>query len=308
METIEIELTRIFIKVVQHGGFSKAANFLRIPKSTVSKAISRLEKETGTKLLLRTTRSQTLTPAGRVFYETCIEPIQILEDAQKSLYGQDTIVAGKIKITAPEDLGNHVISPEIGKICSQYPKLFFELDYSNQVVDMIKEGFDLAVRIGRLEENRLKVKVLGNLSLIPVATLEYIERTEKIRNPKDLEKHDCLSVSGTSMSQHWQLKRKKETIRVPVRVKVESNQMNSLLAIAMTGAGVALVPQFLCEAALKSHQLQRVLPEWVGVGMPVSLVSSVSTSSSARLKLVSDRIAAIVKTALHSQEQESSKI
>lgn len=134
METIGIELTRIFVKVIQHGSFSKAADSLKIPKSTVSKAISRLERETGTKLLLRTTRSQTLTASGRAFYETCLEPLQILEDAQKSLFGKDAIIAGKIRITAPEDLGTHVIAPIIGELSQSYDKLFFELLYLNKVV------------------------------------------------------------------------------------------------------------------------------------------------------------------------------
>src|SRR4051812_36061970 len=111
---MDLELTRYFVKVVQNGSFSRAADLLKLPKSTVSKAITRLEHDTGTKLLLRTTRSLTLTAAGRAFYDTCLGPVHILEDAQKSLYGQDSILSGTLKITAPEDLGAHVISPAVG--------------------------------------------------------------------------------------------------------------------------------------------------------------------------------------------------
>ncbi|MBL7686884.1 MAG: LysR family transcriptional regulator, partial [Bdellovibrionaceae bacterium] len=104
---MELDLVRSFVKVVQFGSFSKAAESLKVPKSTVSKAISRLESETGTTLLLRTTRSLTLTPAGRAFFDSSVGAIQALEDARKSLSAGDSIVSGVIKLTAPEDLGNH---------------------------------------------------------------------------------------------------------------------------------------------------------------------------------------------------------
>ena len=290
METIGIELTRIFIKVVQQGSFSKAAELLKIPKSTVSKAIARLERETGTKLLLRTTRSQTLTASGRAFYETCLEPLQILEDAQKSLFGQDAIVAGKIKITAPEDLGTHVVAPIIGELSQLHEKLSFELQYTNQLIDLVKDGFDFAIRIGTLKQSGLKAKRIGEVTLIPVAAPSYLEKRGKISSPQDLLKHDCLSISAGNLMQRWDLKNKSQTAKIMVNVKVESNQMTSLLQVAIAGGGVALVPSYLCKNELLQKKLVRVLPGWHSVGMPVSLVSPVSMASSARLKLVSDKV------------------
>ncbi|AZZ35508.1 LysR family transcriptional regulator [Bdellovibrio sp. qaytius] len=290
METIGIELTRIFVKVIQHGSFSKAADSLKIPKSTVSKAISKLERETGTKLLLRTTRSQTLTASGRAFYETCLEPLQVLEDAQKSLFGKDAIVAGKIKITAPEDLGTHVIAPIIGELSQNFDKLSFELYYTNEVVDLVRDGFDFAVRIGTLKQSGLKAKRIGEVTLIPVASPQYLEKRGKINSPQDLTKHDCLSISGLSVSHRWDLKNKQQTAKVLVSVKTESNQMTSLLQVALAGGGVALVPSYLVKELLQSKKLIRVLPGWSNEGFPVSLVSPVSMSSSARLKLVSEKI------------------
>lgn len=290
METIGIELTRIFIKVVQQGSFSKAAELLKIPKSTVSKAVARLERETETKLLLRTTRSQTLTASGRAFYETCLEPLQILEDAQKSLYGKDATIAGKIKITAPEDLGCHVIAPIIGELSHLHEKLSFELQYTNQVIDLVKDGFDFAVRIGSLRQSGLKAKRIGEVMLIPVATPSYLEKRGKITSPQDLLKHDCLSISAGNLMQRWDLKNKSQIAKIMVNIKVESNQMTSLLQVALAGGGVALVPSYLCKNELQQKKLVRVLPGWHSVGLPVSLVSPVSMAASARLKLVSDKI------------------
>lgn len=290
METIGIELTRIFVKVIQHGSFSKAADSLKIPKSTVSKAISRLERETGTKLLIRTTRSQTLTASGRAFYETCIEPLQILEDAQKSLFGKDSIIAGKIRITAPEDLGTHVIAPVIGELSQKFDKLSFELFYTNQLIDLVRDGFDFAVRIGTLKQSGLKARRIGEVTLIPVASSEYLEKHEKINSPQDLTKHDCLSISGLSVMHRWDLKNKQQSAKVFVNVKTESNQMTTLLQVALSGGGVALLPGYLARPYLHTKKLIRVLPGWSNEGFPVSLVSPASMSSTARLKLVSERI------------------
>lgn len=298
METIGIELSRIFIKVVQQGGFSKAAELLKIPKSTVSKAITRLEKETGTKLLLRTTRSQTLTASGRAFYETCLGPLQILEDAQRSLYGQDSMLAGKIKITAPEDLGTFIIAPIIGELADLHEKLSFELQYTNKIIDLIKDGFDFAVRIGQLNQSGLKARRIGEVTLIPVAAPSYLEKRQKISTPQDLVQHNCLSISAGNFTNRWNLKTQSQTAKIEIKVKVESNQMTSLLQLAISGGGIALIPSYLCKKELKNGKLVRVLPGWHSVSLPVSLVSPVSMVASARLKLVSERIFTAAQKAL----------
>lgn len=298
METIPIELTRIFVKVIQQGGFSKASKTLGIPKSTASKAVTRLEKMTGTKLLLRTTRSQTLTTAGRLFYESCLGPIQTLEDAQKSLFGQDSIVSGHIKLTAPEDIGYQVISPIIGKLSQKYPELTFELYFTNSLVDLITEGFDLAIRIGNLKESNLKVRRIGTLDLFPVASRSYIKKNEKIREPKDLKNHNCLLLPSDSSRHFWTLTNGKTNVKIPVSTRLISNQITSLLQVAAVGGGIALAPAFLCQDALKEKGLERVLPDWNVKGLPISLVSPLPTSSSARLKIVSDELHKAISSSL----------
>lgn len=298
MEIIEIELTRIFVKVVQQGSFTRAAEVLRTPKSTVSKAVTRLEKITGTKLLLRTTRSQTLTTAGRLFYETCLGPIQVLEDAQKSLHGLDSMTSGLIKITAPEDLGTYLIAPEIGKICKDYLDLNFDLQYSNKVIDLVKDGFDLAIRIGKLKESQLKVKRIGRLELILVASEEYLNSHSKIKSVSDLKEHNCLSISGLSMTKNWELVKDGKKSSVLIKARIESNQMSSLIQAAISGAGVVLAPSFICTPEIQKGRLKRVLNGWSNQGLPVSLVSPVSIAGTARLKIVSDQIFNAIKKKL----------
>ena len=299
METIGIELTRIFVKVIQQGSFSKASEILSIPKSTVSKSVSKLEKMTGTKLLIRTTRSQTLTAAGRLFYETCLEPIQILENAQRSLYGHDSIVSGHVKITSPEDIGSYIVSPSIGKLSRIHPDISFEMHFTNDIIDLVKDGFDLAVRIGNLPESNLKVRRIGNLDLILVAAKSYLKNKPQINEPKDLKEHMCLLLSESSLKHRWNLSNNKKNVSVNVETRVMSNQMTSLLQAAIAGGGIALAPSFLCQESIKNKGLERVLPDWKVKGIPISLVSPLSSESSARLKLVSDELHSAISKSLN---------
>jgi LysR family transcriptional regulator for bpeEF and oprC len=294
---MDIELTRIFVKIIQNGSFSKAAEILKVPKSTISKSLTRLEQETGTKLLLRTTRNLTLTAAGRLFYETCLGPIQTIEDAQRSLNGSDSILSGLIRITAPEDLGTEVIAPLIAELTKKHPLLNFELTYTDDRIDLIREGFDFAVRIGNLEASSLKAKRIGEITLIPISSPQYLKASEKIVDPKDLEKHQCLSLYGKA-SPKWKLKSKKGSFEVQVNPRIKSNQMTSLLKMVKARAGVALVPIFLCRQEIDQGKIIRILPEWLGPSLPVTLLSPVASTSSARHKLVGEALFNEIKKAL----------
>lgn len=287
---MDLELTRYFVKVVQNGSFSRAAEILKIPKSTVSKAISRLEKETGTKLLLRTTRSLTLTAAGRGFFDASLGAIQTLEDAQKSLYGQDSILSGNLKITAPEDLGSLLIAPAIAALSKRHRELNFELHYSDEVIDLIKDGFDLAVRIGHVNESTFKAKKVGAVVLIAVAAPSYLKNYSKIREPQDLSTHCCLSYSDQSYNSRWNLRSGSKSATVKVNSRITSNQMTSLLKTALAGSGVAMLPHWMCVAEISSGKLIHILPEWSGPSLPVSIVTPLAPSSSVRLKVTVDKL------------------
>lgn len=287
---MELELTRLFVKVIQQGSFTRAANILKIPKSTLSKNIRRLEDETGTKLIIRTTRSLTLTAAGRAFFESCVGPVQSLEDARKSLSGADSVMQGLVRITAPEDLGGYAVAPVVAELSRKNQGLQFELLYTDTIVDLVRDGFDLAVRIGRLPPSNFKVIKLGEVSLIPVAAKSYLSRFPKIAKPKDLSAHCALSFSESRLRDAWTLKRNGDTQTVKLNTRVSSNQMTSLLKMSVAGGGVALVPSYLAAEDLREGRLVRVLPDWAAPGMAVSLVSPLATTSSARLKITADHL------------------
>lgn len=285
---MDLDLIHIFVQVVKNGSFSKASELLRLPKSSVSKAVSRIERETGTKLLMRTTRSQTLTGAGKAFYESCVGHVEAIENAHKSLYGNDSLLQGKIKLTAPEDLGSEVIAPAAAVLSQRHPGLNFELNYTDEVLDLVKEGYDLAVRIGRLKASALKEKKLGELKLILVASPEYLDNRPKVSKVEDLTSHSCLVLANHSLPTRWQLKSKVGSTPISIQPRISSNQMSSLIRAAAAGGGIALVPPFLCKVFLENEKLLHVLPQWTSPGLPVSLLSPLPFSSSARLRTTAD--------------------
>jgi DNA-binding transcriptional LysR family regulator len=295
---MEIESTRIFVKVVQQGSFSKAAQLLRMPVSTVSRAVSRLEGEVGARLLQRTTRALKLTSAGLAFYESCLGPIQLIEDARRSLQGADSMATGTIRITASEDFGAHAVTPAIAGLMKQHPALSFEFDYTDAVIDLVAEGYDLAVRIGKLPPSRLKAIRLGHVSIIAVASPAYLAAKPRIREPKDLHAHDLISFAPDAGGARITLSSGKRSVTVARPLRASGNQMGSLVRLAEAGVGVAFVPHFACLKALSSGKLERVLPEWTTEDFPVSLVSVATGPMPARVRLVADRLAASLRAVL----------
>lgn len=295
---MDLESTRVFVKVVQQGSFSKAAAILKHPTSTMSRIVSRLEKDIGTKLLLRTTRSITLTPAGRELYERVAGHIEAIEEARRSVEGNDSSLKGRIRITATEDLGAFVVTPIIGRIIKKYPDLSFDIYYTNEVLDLVKEGYDLALRIGHLNPSRFKSVRLGQLSLVAVASPGYVESRNKIKRPKDLAEHNCLIFGSSSDVTKWSFHSKNEKIKVPIRPHSTANQMQSLVTLASTHAGIAFVPYFACKREIKEGSLVRVLPDWSIATYEVHLVSANISGMPTRVKKVADEIAGSTKSIL----------
>lgn len=292
---MELESTRAFVKVVQQSSFSKAGSILKHPTSTISRMVRRLEMEIGTKLLHRTTRKITLTPAGRDLYEKVASHIEALEEARRSVEGVDQSFTGHIKLTATEDLGASVVTPIVGRIMATYPDLTFDLYFTNEVVDLVQGGYDLALRIGNLNPSRFKSIRLGELSLVAVASPDYLKVKNKVKHPKDLSAHRCLVFGRAAETTKWTFASEKERIRIPIRPYASANQMQSLVTLATAHAGVALVPEFTCQKELEAKALIKVLPDWKIASYQVHLVSPNISGLPTRLKLVTDEIARSAK-------------
>ncbi|MEZ4815302.1 MAG: substrate binding domain-containing protein [Bdellovibrionota bacterium] len=205
------------------------------------------------------------------------------------MIGKDSILSGLIKITAPEDLGASIITPTLAELCKKHSDLKFEVLYSNQVIDLIKDGFDLAVRIGELKDSQLKSQKLGELKLILVASPRYLSKN-KIKTPDDLISADCLSISSHYSKTHWKLKSSKNRKTLSFESKVVCNQMTSLMKLAEKGAGIALIPSYLCTSKLKDKTLHHVLSDYHEEGYPVWMLSPHSIHNSAKIKVLTTEL------------------
>jgi LysR family transcriptional regulator for bpeEF and oprC len=292
---MEVDLSRIFVKVIQNGSFSKAAELLKLPNSAVSRAISKLEYDSGTKLIIRTTRSLRMTEAGRKYYEECLPAILMLEEANKNLQGKDNSVSGLVKITAPEDLGYSVISTAIANLALKYPTLNFELHFTDHIVDIINDGFDVAVRLGKVKDSGLMLKQAGEVILIAVASPKYLKGKKKISIPIDLKEHICLSHFW---SKEWTMKSNKTKLNIKIETKIFGNQMMSMIKMASEGCGVAFVPKYLCEPQLKSGELVQVLSQWNSPPIQVSIITPMAPSTTARIRVTVDAISNAISNAL----------
>jgi LysR family transcriptional regulator, regulator for bpeEF and oprC len=295
---MELESTRVFVKVVQQNSFSKAAELLKLPVSSVSRTISRLEHEVGTKLLHRTTRSLKLTSAGQTFFDASVGPVRLLEDARNSLHGKDDVVTGLVKITSTEDIGAFVVTPVISRLMKVHPSLSFEFDYTDEVVDLVKGGYDLAVRVGRISASRFKSRKLGEIAIIAVASPDYLGRKPKVREPGDLVSHDCITFTPGAVGFRWEFSSGFKKVTVPLKPKTTGNQMLSLISLATEGAGISFVPYFACRTQLSIGSLTRVLPGWSASGYSVTLVSPNTSTLPARVKLVADELAISIREVL----------
>ncbi|MGF1720629.1 LysR family transcriptional regulator [Vibrio kyushuensis] len=286
---MDIQLIYYFVNIVKFGSFTKAADALKVPKSSLSKAVTKLEERTGTKLLVRSTRKQSLTEAGRHFYESCLGPLENIEEAEKSLYGMDNVLSGTIKITVPEDFELFLLSSCVHSLCDQYPDLRIIINSTNDNIDLIGEGYDFAIRIGPLEESNLRVRNIGYIQPITVVSKQYFKEID-VSHPNDLTNVRCIGLSTNKPYQTWRLTKGDVTEVVKTPLVVETNQITSVHKLTLSGVGVSALPTFLCNSDLASGRLVRILEDWRYMDVPVSLVSPLSTIHSKRLKVVSDAI------------------
>ena len=280
-----------FVAVVRHGGFTMAAQELTEPKSTLSRKVSQLEARLGATLLIRTTRSIRLTEAGQKFYDECSRILMEIEEAEKQLEPHQQRAAGTVRISAPVEVGTHLLPEIIAEMSETYPQIQIQLDLSDRYVDLFREGFDLALRAGDLKDSSYKAKKLGLSFFALFASPSYLKKYGRPKTPKDVSEHHCIVFSPEFREFPWLVthKGKKEKIMVTSKLHVNSLSMAKNLAIA--GAGICYVPNHLVTSCLANHELTPVLPDWVGDAKPYYLVFPPVKIQPLRTRLVLDFLA-----------------
>ena len=298
---MDVEALRLFAMVAREGGFTRAADKLRMPKSTVSRAVTRLEAELGQQLLFRSTRSLALTQAGEDLFQRCDQALITLESAFEAARTGAGLVEGLVRVTAPEDIGVIVVNPTVEELTRQFPRLRFELRYSEEFVDLVKEGFDFGVRIGKLPASALKSRKVGHTRFAFVASPEYLRRNPPIRSVADLAAHRALvftPTAGSAQHPQWHGLDGGKAFTIPPQCVLLSNHARSLLELAIAGRGVSFLPDFVCAAAIADGSLARVLPQCASASFPVQVVYPGGKETSIRTRTLLDHLAARLSAVL----------
>ena len=262
----------IFVAVVESGSFTQAAARLEISAVMVGKYVSQLEQQLGARLLDRTTRRQSLTDAGRVYAQECRLVLEQVQAADVAVERLRATPSGTLRISAPTTLGACVVAPALATFLQLYPDVRAELDLSNRVVNLVEEGFDLAIRIGDMHDHDLVAKPLCQYRMAICASPDYLARHGTPKTPKELADHRCLSHMVWTARNEWRLSNEQSDSpwrRDPVLV---CNDGLGLKMAALAGAGLLLQPEILLTEELAAGRLVRVLDDWLPQPRPVNLL------------------------------------
>jgi DNA-binding transcriptional LysR family regulator len=253
----------IFVAVVNQEGFTAAARELDVSKSYVSKQVSRLEDRLGVRLLNRTTRHVSPTGEGEAFFERCAQILDDLEEAERALTQAHSEPVGTLRLTAPMSFGQAYLAPAAADFMSEYPDLRVDIHFTDRLVDIIEEGFDLAVRVGSLQDSSLIVRRVGPATGYAVAASSYLEERGEPTHPEDLTDHACLLYSYLQTGTTWVFQDGEGTeARIDVDGPMRANNGEALLAACTRGLGIYTAPDFITAEAIRSGKVQRVLEDW----------------------------------------------
>lgn len=275
-----------FAAVVEHGGFSAAGRALGVPKSRLSKRVSQLEDGLGVRLLQRTTRRFMVTEAGERFYRHCqamLAEVRAAAEDAASLSGE---ARGLVRMSCPVSLAQSLLAPLLPKFLEAHPQVQLQVLSSNRRVDVIGEGFDVAVRVrDKLDTDaELVARSFGPKRVVLVASPAFLEGHGEPRAPRDLSALPVLSVFEHEGEQAWELYDSAcNKTQVQVRPRVISGEFRVLIDAALQGAGIAWVPESSCIDELRSGRLRVVLPEW---GLPQGILHIVYPSRRGMLPAV----------------------
>jgi DNA-binding transcriptional LysR family regulator len=261
-----------FARVVDSGSFSAAARRLNVSKSAISANVQRLEERLGIRLLNRTTRRLSVTEAGAAYYRHCARILAEAEAAEQAASALQREPRGTLRISAPDSFGWMHVAPAVPAFLKRYPDLGIDIKLSLAFVNLVEEGFDLAIRIGVLEDSALVVRKLAPSRRVLCAAPAYLKERGVPRAPDDLANHNCLCADLLTWGDEWRLVGKRGEVGVVVSGSFRSNNAEMLRAAALDSIGIAALPTWAVAEQLRSGRLRRVLTAWEA---PVSTIHAV---------------------------------
>lgn len=262
---------QMFVRVVDRGGFGAAAEGSGMSTTMVSNHLRTLEARLGVRLLNRTTRRQSLTEIGAAYYAQCVDILARLDNADTAAGAMRATPRGTLRVSAPVTLGSHFLVPALADYLGRYPDVNIALILNDRLVDLVEGGFDAAFRFGRLADSGMVAHALGGLTRIICAAPDYLARHGTPAVPADLQAHRCLLFHYMDEEQDWVFDGPTaETVHVEGQLSVNNN--SALLMAAVSGIGIAMLPDYLARADLAAGRLVRLFPKQAFPRAPLQLV------------------------------------
>jgi DNA-binding transcriptional LysR family regulator len=290
----QLAAMRAFVRVVEAGTFTRAAETLELPKATVTKLIQGLEAHIRTKLLHRTTRRVTVTPDGADYYERVLRLLADLDDLDGSMTSSQARPSGRLRVDVSASLALLIIIPALPEFYARYPEIQLYLGVTDQPVDLIGENVDCSVRAGRLTDQSLIARRIGELDFITCAAPAYLERCGEPAHPLDLSQtHQFVSYfkARNDRSRPFNFSRGEERHKVQAPYVLSVNDGNAYVAAGVAGLGLLQAPTFLVRDRIASGELRQVLPDWGAGILPLHVVFPPNRHISNRVRVFVDWVA-----------------
>jgi len=281
----------VFTKVVETRSFTGAAEQLGLPKSTVSRRLAQLEERLGVRLVQRTTRKLALTDIGQAYYERCSRIVSDVQAAEQLVTDMQATPRGRVRMTAPIDISTRYL----GRVCAAFvaanPDVTVELEASDRIVDLIEEGFDVALRFGALPESTLIARRLCRIDSLLVATPAYLARRGTPATIEDLDDHERVLFTPSPRVQSWTLYQGEATYEFGRPARLASNNVGAVYEAVLAGAGISVLSEFIVADDVAAGRLVQLLPSWRNRSVDAHAVYPARQNLPPRLSLFLDHLA-----------------
>jgi LysR family transcriptional regulator for bpeEF and oprC len=284
---------QVFVRVVETGGITHAADSLEIPKATATTLIQKLEASLGVKLLNRTTRRVSVTPDGAAYYERCVAILAQVRETEELLTQQHATPGGRLRVDVPTLIARSVFVPALPQFFARYPDIDLALSCNERRADLIEEGIDCAIWSGELQDSSLVARRVGFLYFAVCAAPSYISLHGEPHHPDELAQHRCVNHFSprTGKVAEWVFSKSGTRIQTSLRGHIAVDDENSHVAAAEAGLGIAQIPAFILKDAMERGTLQLVLGDWFPEPAPLYVVYPQSRHLSRKIRVFVDWVA-----------------
>lgn len=294
MERSSVDLLDVlaFVRVAETGAFARAAERMGMSKSILSRRVARLEQQLGAKLLTRTAQGAQPTVIGENYYARAANILAELEAAREVVADAVTQIAGPIRLAGPLSFGTRHLAPALADFARMHPKVELDISFDDRMIDLVAGGFDLAVRLGTLEDSALIARRIAPMRRVVLAGPDYLAAHGRPEHPRDLNQHQLLIYANAGRAEQWRFRTPKgwEQVRITPRLRTDNGEM--LLAACCAGLGVCILPTFIAAPAIQSGEGEVILRDFPLEEGGVHIVMPPGRATTARVRALSDFLAA----------------